>query len=132
MRARVLFVGNLRFITSRKLYSSVYLTCIGDDYQIVNDILGKLRPAISNSIYLGGGAGGRVWVRLGRIRFFREKGSDKNIPMLSNVFIFILRCRPKIVILRAAVGPRAASLRPLTQTISTAMIIRTSVSSPDL
>ena len=38
------------------------------------------RAGISNSIYLGA-AGVRVWVRLGRIRFFRKKCSDKNIPM---------------------------------------------------
>ena len=28
----------------------------------------------------------------------RKKGSDKNIPMLSNIFIFILRRGPKIII----------------------------------
>ena len=39
---------------------------------------------------------------------FRKRGSDKNIPMLSNIVIFILRRRPKIIVLRAV------SLIPLT------------------
>ena len=44
---------------------------------------------------------------------FRKKGSDKNTPMFSNIFISILRRGPTIIILRAAVDPRAASLRHL-------------------
>lgn len=36
-----------------------------------------------------------------------KKSTDKNIPMFLNIFVFILRRGPKIVV------PRAASLRPL-------------------
>ena len=46
-------------------------------------------------------------------QIFRKKSSDKNIPMLSNILIFLLRRGPKIIILRAAVGSRVASLSPL-------------------
>ena len=51
--------------------------------------------------------------KAGPHKVFRKKGSDKNIPILSNIFIFILRSGPKMILLRAAVGPRATRLRPL-------------------
>ena len=57
--------------------------------------VGDATAGISNSIYLGGhwkqSLGGA-----GPHQVFRKNGSDKNIPMLSNIFIFILRRGPKL------------------------------------
>ena len=44
---------------------------------------------------------------------FRKKCSDKKHPNGLKYLHFILRHGAKIIILRAAVGPRAASLRPM-------------------
>ena len=42
------------------------------------------RPGVSNSIYLGA-AGGKVWVRLGRIRDFTKKS-----PQMSLLTVLII------------------------------------------
>ena len=60
--------------------------------------------------------GGRLRQSLGEARphqVFSKKNSDKNIPMFSNNFIFILRRGSKIIILQAAVGSRAAGRESL-------------------
>ena len=42
---------------------------------------------------------------------FRKRGSDKTFPMLSNIFIFILRREPKVITFETPV-PKGENERP--------------------
>ena len=54
--------------------------------KVKNVLLHPFKAVVSNSIYLGA-AGGRVWVRLGRIRYSTKKALLKKKTIFSNVII---------------------------------------------
>ena len=89
--------------------------------RLIKKFVNHLHLKQGSKLNLPGGRWRQSLGEAGSHEVFRKRGSDRNIPMLSNTFIFIQRRGPKIIILRAAVGPRAASLRPLTYSVSSAL-----------